>query len=68
MSNSNSLPKGFAILGFFGKRRKKKLQQFGKGVGIFGKLLKVLAACAYMRTGASVHPLAHPAAHLQLGR
>jgi hypothetical protein len=28
----------------------------------------VLAACAYMRAGASVHPLAHPAAHLQLGR
>jgi hypothetical protein len=28
----------------------------------------VLTACAYMRAGASVHPLAHPVAHLQLGR
>jgi hypothetical protein len=53
---------------FFGKKRKKELQQFSKGVDIFGKLLKVLTACAYMRAGASVHPLAHPVAHLQLGR
>jgi hypothetical protein len=53
---------------FLAKEEKRSSNNLAKAVDIFGKLLKMLAPCAYMRAGASVHPLAHPAAHLQLGR
>jgi hypothetical protein len=44
---------------FLAKEEKMSSNNLAKGV---------LAVCAYMRAGASVHLLAHPAAHLQLGR
>jgi hypothetical protein len=54
-SNFNNLPKGFGILVFLKKKRKKRLQEFNKGVDIFSELAKISAPRAYMRPA---HPRA----------